>query len=195
MKKRFNRIMITKYLYKFTFFASLKHNLTTNNDKLVYNSYIDSEELLLYNENLTNITIHSDNLHMSYERCLQACFKQANLKTLSISTKLGTMETIHSNIILNSLTYLHLTIDSTKDFNRDHLNPILQCSKNLETIIYENGYLNDHSMFILTKLKKMDILILDNIQIHDYKAFSIMLFNLRVKTIVIRLKYAFCKQR
>lgn len=165
----------------------------TNMNRMIYNSRTDSVELLIYNFNLTNITLDTHHLNNPYGACLQACFKQRHLKTLTIITEYDAT-TMLQNIDaapLNELKFVHLTTNRFRDHNIDHINPIIKNAKNLETIIYENGYLSEHSMQLITGLEKLDLLILDNILIPDYRSYSIMLFNIRIKTLVVRVKYAF----
>lgn len=92
---------------------------------------------------------------------------------------------------LSELKFIHLTTNRRRDHDIDHLNPILRNARNLETIIYENGYLDEHSMQLITALEKLDLLILDNIQIPNYRSYSIMLFNIRIRTLVVQLKHTF----
>lgn len=183
LKETLNRILKNK----------CKPNCEMDPNKLTYNSYRDPLALLLFNDNLTNITIDTIDVSMTFESCVEACFRQMNLKALSIYTNLSIKREIRNHTTLHLLRYLHLSVDATKEYNRDHLNPIIQCAKNIEVIIYENGYLNDHSMFILTKLHKLKSLVLEDIMISEYKAYSIMLFNLRVKLLISRLKHPFVR--
>lgn len=183
-------LLVKKYNKHFK--RTMATNIDMNND-MIYNSRTDSVELLIYNFNLTNITIDTDHLNNPYAACLQACFKQRHLKTLTITTEHDATNTLQNieDTPLNELKFVHLTTNKLRDHDIDHLNPILRNAKNLETIIYENGYLSEHSMHIITDLEKLDLLILDNIQIPDYRSYSIMLFNIRIRTLVIRLKHAF----
>lgn len=167
----------------------IQHDSDMN--KFTFHSKSDPRDLLLFNSNLTNITLNTEHLNMSYENCLLQCFKQTDLMMLTITTKLSTILPIHNPFVLPSLSYLYVKIDNNRDFNTDHLFPIIQRSRNIETIIYKNGYLDSDSMNCITKMKKLSMLILDNIQIREYKAFSIMLFNLKIETLIIKLKYTY----
>lgn len=168
-------------------------NIDSSMSRFLYNSKTDPRDLLIFNSNLTSIMLNTEHLNMSYENCLLQCFKQMDLKMLTITTRLSTILPIYNPLVLPSLSYLHVKIDSNRDFNGDHLFPIIQRSRNLETIIYKNGYLDSDSMNCMTKMRGLNTLILENVQIRKYKTFSIMLFNLKVQTLVIKLKYTFPK--
>lgn len=156
-----------------------------------YNSMIDSREFFIYNFNLSDITIHSKNVKMSYGRCLKTCSMKQNLKSLSMATDdIENMQiAIYKINPMINLTMLTLTIDNAKYFNNDYLLPIIQNSFNIESIVYQNGHLSSSSMNLLIKLPKLNFLIIDNIYITDAKAFSIMLFNLKVRQLAYHLKY------
>lgn len=134
-------------------------SVTVNPSAIVYNSRTDPVELLMFNFNLTNITVNTEHLTVPYEICLQACLKQRQLKSLIISTQYDATDSLKDIdvIPLTSLTYVHLITSNTKDHELDHLFPILRAAKNLDTIIYENGYLSERSMYLLTRQKKIKI--------------------------------------
>lgn len=169
-----------------------KRNADTQIANIIkYNSMIDSREFFIYNYNLSDITVHSKNVKMSYGRCLKTCSMKQNLKSLSLSTDdIENMQIAIYNINpMINLTLLTLTIDNAKYFNNDYLLPIIQNSCNIESIVYQNGHLSSLSMNLLVKLPKLNFLIIDNIYVTDAKAFSIMLFNLKVRQFAYHLKY------
>lgn len=179
---------VTNKLPAFRFYDNIKH---TPMSTLTYNSYTDPYYLLLHNDNLVNISINTNDIRLSYECCIEACLNQIHLRTLNLITSKEIRRAIQSQTVLDSLKYIQIIVNSDTNSNNDHLNPILQSARNAETIIYENGLLTENSMFILIKLKKLKLLILDDIRIANYKAYSIMLFNLRVRTLITRLKHPF----
>lgn len=156
-------------------------------NEIKYNSLIDSKDLFFYNYNLNDITVHTKKLNISYPRCIRQCSKQKKLKLLSVATDDEVCGQINDLKIdpFTNLTFLHLTIDSANHTNTDYLLPIIQNSKNLESIAYEKGHLSSLSMKILIDLQKLNFLLLDNIYVIDSKAFSIMLFNLNTQIIFI----------
>lgn len=148
-----------------------------------YHSLIDSKYLFLYNYNLSDITVHLRDISMSYGRCLKTCSMKKNLKSLTLTTDdaENVQMTIYKMNVMENLTFLALTIENAKYFSNDYLFPIIRNSKNIESILYQNGHLSSLSMSLLTELPKLNFLILDNIYVTDSKAFSIMLFNLKVR--------------
>lgn len=156
-----------------------------------YHSLVDSKYLFLYNYNLSDITVHSKDISMSYGKCLKTCSMKKSLKSLTLATDDVEIVqiTIHRMNMMENLTFLALTIENAKYFNNDYLLPIIQNSKNLESILYQNGHLSPLSMRLLTELPKLNFLILDNICVTDSKVFSIMLFNLKVRQLAYHLKY------
>lgn len=171
------------------------HRKTINNtqiyNEIKYNSLIDSKDLFLYNYNLSDITIHTGKMKISYVKCLRHCSKQKNLKLLSLATDDELCGRINDFKIspLTNLTFLHLTVDIINHSNFDYLLPIIQNAKNLESVTYENGYLSSLCMNTLMNLQKLNFLVLDNTYVTDSKAFSIMLFNLKVRQLAYHLKY------
>lgn len=168
--------------------STIEPNYAPITNALEYNSSEDPINLLLHNFNLTNIIINTEQIDMSYEDCLTECFKQSNLIKLSINTKFNHTEPIRSSTTLPSLLFVHIRIENNLIQTGDHLKPILQRAKNLESIIYENGYLDLDSMYFIPRLKRLNILILDNVVIRNQKAFNIMLFNLRFKTLIVKMR-------
>lgn len=187
LKRRVN--LVRKYNEYFNHNQS--NTFDTNN--LIYNSRTDPLELLIFNFNLTQITINTEHTDIPYDICLEECFKQRHLKILTITTNQSATESLHylNKTNLDSLSFIHLTTNSITNHYEDHLKPILQNTRNLKTIIYENGYLDAYTMHLITKQKELKLLVLDNVMVQNYKSYSIMLFNLKVKTLIINLKHSF----
>lgn len=161
---------------------------TSELDRFTFNSNSDPKDLLIYNKNLTNVTVDTQTMNMTREDCLKHCFNQTNLVILTILTNMYTYRPIKQREVLNVLTHLHVKINTTKDLFLDHLLPILPCANNLETIIYENGHLSSESMNFIMSMRKLNLLILENVQIFNYKTYSIMLFNIKARTLIIKIE-------
>lgn len=156
-----------------------------------YNSLVDSKDLFLFNYNLSDITVHSRHVKMSYGRCLKTCSIKKNLQALSLAT--DDIENIqmatYEITLMPHLTYVNLTINNAIHFKNDYLLPIIQNANKIDSIIYQNGYLSSKSMNTLMELPNLKFLILENILVTDSKAFSIMLFNLKTRQLAYQLKY------
>lgn len=156
-----------------------------------YNSLVDPKEIFLFNFNLSDITVHTRRVGMSYGRCLKTCSMNKKLNTLVLLT--DDAESIQMSFyrinLMDNLTFLSLNIENAKHFSNDFLLPIIQNAKNLESIVYRNAYVSSLSMSLLIELPKLNFLIMDNIHVTDSKAFSIMLFNLKVRQLSYHLKY------
>lgn len=172
------------------YYHHVSHINAPISDEIKYNSLIDTKELFLYNYNLSDITIHTQKLNISYAKCIRHCSKQKNLRSLSVATEImyGRINDLKIYAMTN-LTFLHLTINSANHSDLDYLLLIIQNARNLESIAYENGHLSTPSMNTLIELQKLNFLLLDNIYVNDSKAFSIMLFNLKVRQLAYHLKY------
>lgn len=156
-----------------------------------YNSLTDPRELFLYNFNLSDITVRTGSIGISYGRCLKTCSMKKKLRWLTMTT--NDTEKLRMSVyeidLMPNLTFLILTIEDAKYWENDYLLPIIQNARNIESLLYQNGHLSAQSMCLLTQLPKLDFLILENIGVTDPKAFSIMLFNLKVRQLAYQLKY------
>lgn len=160
-------------------------------NEFLFNSRTDPVDILIYNLHLTNISIDTEQLNISYEKCLQSCLNQSKLNSIHIKTQQEATDTYSiGSTTMDSLSSVHLTTNKGVDHKCDHLLPILSKAKNIKTLIYENGYISEQSMYLLTKLGKLNLLILDNVLVPNQKTYSIMLFNIRAQTLVVRLKHA-----
>lgn len=156
-----------------------------------YNSEIDDRDVFILNQNIREIIVHTTHIKMSYGRCLRTCSMKKELESLTLSTGdvENTQTAIYKPNAMTNLTTLALVIENAEYLNNDYLLPILQNAINLESIVYENGHLSTESMNLLINLPKLDLLILEKVHVTDPKAFSIMLFNLKVRQLAYHLKY------
>lgn len=146
-------------------------------DKIAFNSKFDFFKDHKHLTTLKEVIIDLYDLEIDFENCLKFCFNQTKIERIKIIGILND-NFVYANVPFTDLTNLkdiQISIIAQNKPNIDYLLPLVECSKILEKITFENGTLTRNTMMEISKSKNIKFMKLHNVTIYDIRAFRTLL--------------------
>lgn len=146
-------------------------------DKIAFNSKFDFFEDHKHLTTLKEILVDLYDLEIDFEQCLKFCFNQKEIEKIKIIGILND-NFVYANIPFTDLTRLkeiQISIIAQNKPNIDYLLPIVECTKILEKITFENGTLSRNTMMEISKNRNIKFMKLHNVTIYDIRSFRTLL--------------------